>query len=54
VIGLGRRTRTGLATLARSPGHHRLGRPRRGLSDGLMALGAATAAPTVAARAAAA
>ncbi|MDT7594007.1 MAG: hypothetical protein QOH45_3538, partial [Pseudonocardiales bacterium] len=51
MIGLGRRNRTGIATLARSPGDHRLGRRRRGLSDGLMAPGAtATTAVTAAAR----
>jgi hypothetical protein len=52
VIGLGRRNRTGIATLARSPGDHRLGRRRRGLADGLMAPGA-TAATTTAVTAAA-
>jgi hypothetical protein len=51
VIGLGRRNRSGLATLTLSTGDHWLGRRRRGLSHGLMAPGAATA--TVAARAAA-
>jgi hypothetical protein len=50
VIGLGRRNRSGLATLTLSTGDHWLGRRRRGLSHGLMAPGAAT---TVAARAAA-
>jgi hypothetical protein len=58
VIGLGRRNRSGLATLTRSTGNHWLGRRRRGLSHGLMAPGAttttATATATVAARAAAA
>jgi hypothetical protein len=55
VIGLGRRSRSGLATLTRSTGDHWLGRRRRGLSHGLMAPGAATttATATVAARAAA-
>jgi hypothetical protein len=43
VIGLGRRNRSGLATLTLSTGDHWLGRRRRGLSHGLMAPGAATA-----------
>jgi hypothetical protein len=56
VIGLGRRNRSGLATLTLSTGDHWLGRRRRGLSHGLMAPGATTATATaaVAARAAAA
>jgi hypothetical protein len=55
VIGLGRRNRSGLATLTLSTGDHWLGRRRRGLSYGLMAPGATTATTaTVAARAAAA
>jgi hypothetical protein len=52
VIGLGRRNRSGLATLTLSTGDHWLGRRRRGLSHGLMAPGAtttATAATTTAA-----
>jgi hypothetical protein len=54
VIGLGRRNRSGLATLTRSTGNHWLGRRRRGLSHGLMAPGTTTATVAVAARAAAA
>jgi hypothetical protein len=56
VIGLGRRNRSGLATLTLSTGDHWLGRRRRGLSHGLMAPGTTTATATVAvaARAAAA
>ena len=55
VIGLGRRNRSGLATLTLSTGDHWLGRRRRGLSHGLMAPGATTTATAaVAARAAAA